>query len=310
MEARTDEPPTHAPPAAPIPAAAEAPIPAAEARQPDPVRIRETLIVAGRTESEYWSDVWRYRELLLFLALRDILVRYKQTAIGVAWAVLRPLLTMAAFTVVFGGIAKLPSGGIPYPVLVFAGLLPWQLFANALSESGNSLVANANLISKIYFPRLIIPAAAALAGLADFLISLALLAAMMLWYGLWPTWRIAALPVFVLLALAASLGMGIWLAALTVKYRDFRYVVPFLIQFGLYLSPVGFSSDVIPGEWRLLYSLNPLVGVIDGFRWCLVGGEAELDLPGLALSAGLTAALLAAAILHFRRTERTFADII
>jgi lipopolysaccharide transport system permease protein len=267
-------------------------------------------VEAGRTERHYWRDLWRYRELFYFLAWRDILVRYKQTAIGVAWAVLRPLLAMLVLVVIFGKIAGLPSDGVPYPLLVFAAMLPWQFFATAFAEAGNSLIGNANMISKVYFPRLVIPASAVIASLADFLVSGVILVALMLWYGVVPDWRILTLPAFVLLAIVAAMGAGLWIAALNVKYRDFRYIIPFIVQFGLYVSPVGFSSQVIPEQWRLLYSLNPMVGVIDGFRWALLGGEAQLYWPGFLLSIGLVAAVAVSGTLYFRRTEKTFADVI
>ncbi len=270
----------------------------------------ELVIEAGRTESQYWQDLWRYRELFYFLAWRDILVRYKQTTIGVAWALIRPLLTMIVFTIVFGKLAKLPSEGVPYPILVFAAMLPWQFFANALSESSNSLITNANLISKVYFPRLIVPASAVIVSFVDFLISGWILLGLMAWYNFVPDWRILTLPLFILLAFAASIGAGLWLAALNVKYRDFRYIVPFVVQFGLYISPVGFSSAIVPEKWRLLYSLNPMVGVIDGFRWAILAGEARLYWPGLILSSGLVALLCASGIWYFRQTERMFADVI
>lgn len=270
----------------------------------------ELVIEAGRTERQYWQDLWRYRELFYFLAWRDILVRYKQTIIGVLWALIRPFLTMVVFTIVFGNIAKLPSGGVPYPILVFSAMLPWQFFANALSECSNSLVANANLISKIYFPRLIVPASAIIVSFVDFLVSGMILVALMAWYNFVPSWRIVTLPLFILIAFAASMGVGLWLAALNVKYRDFRYIVPFLVQFGLYISPVGFSSTVVPPQWRLLYSLNPMVGVIDGFRWAILGGEAKIYWPGFSVSLGLVALLFVSGIWYFRKTERTFADVI
>jgi len=265
---------------------------------------------AGGTEKNYWRDLWRYRELFYFLAWRDILVRYKQTIIGVAWAVLRPLLTMIVFTVVFGVIGNFPSEGVPYPILVYVAMLPWQFFASAVSEASNSLVGNANLITKIYFPRLLIPASAVLTSLVDFLIAGVILIPLMAWYGVWPDWRILALPFFIAAAFAAAMGCGLWLAALNVKYRDFRYVVPFMVQFGLYISPVGFTSQVIPESWRLLYSLNPMAGVIDGFRWSLLGGATQLYVPGLALSLAVVVVLLATGFMHFRRTERAFADVI
>jgi lipopolysaccharide transport system permease protein len=270
----------------------------------------ELIIEAGRTESQYWRDLFRYRELFYFLAWRDVLVRYKQTVIGVLWAVLRPLLTMAVFVFIFGRIAKLPSDGVPYPVMVFAAMLPWQLFATSLSEGSNSLITNSNLISKVYFPRLIVPASAVIVSFVDFAISLGLLGLLMLWYHVWPTLYLLALLPFTLLALLASAGAGLWLAALNVEYRDFRYVVPFIVQFGLYLSPVGFSSSIVPEKWRLLYSLNPMVGVIDGFRWAISAGKASLYLPGLLTSLLVTCALLATGIWYFRKMERTFADVI
>ena len=271
---------------------------------------KELVIEAGRTESQYWKDLWRYRELFYFLAWRDILVRYKQTAIGVAWALIRPFLTMVVFTVVFGQLAKLPSQGVPYPILVFAGMLPWQFFSNALSECSGSLVGNANLISKVYFPRLIVPTSAVIVSFVDFLISGIILLGLMAWYNFVPDWRILTLPIFILIACAASMGVGLWLAALTVQYRDFRFVVPFIIQFGLYISPVGFSSAIVPEQWRLLYSINPMVGVIDGFRWAILGGNASIYVPGFLLSVGLVFLLLWSGIWYFRKMERTFADVI
>ena len=271
---------------------------------------QELIIEAGRTESQYWKDLWRYWELFYFLAWRDILVRYKQTIIGIAWALIRPFLTMIVFTVVFGKLAKLPSEGAPYPILVFAAMLPWQFFANSLAECSNSLIANANLISKVYFPRLIVPASAVIVSFVDFMISGMILLALMAWYDFLPSWRILTLPLFILVAFAASMGVGLWLSALNVQYRDFRYIVPFIIQFGLYISPVGFSSSIVPQQWRLLYSLNPMVGVIDGFRWAILGGEAKLYWLGFTLSVGLVALLFVSGIWYFRRMERTFADVI
>lgn len=271
-----------------------------------------TLVIEpGKSAGHYWADLWRYRELFFFLSWRDILVRYKQTVIGIAWSVLRPLLTMIVFTIIFGKFAKFPTeGGAPYPVLVFAAMLPWQLFANTLSETSNSLITNASMISKVYFPRLIIPASAVIVGLVDFIISFLILGLLMLWYGFIPDWQVLALPLFIILALATALGTGIWMAALNVKYRDFRYIVPFMVQFGLYISPVGFSSTVVPEQWRLLYSINPMVGVIDGFRWSLLGGDTQLYLPGLAVSVVLTTLLLWSGLKYFRSVERTFADVI
>jgi lipopolysaccharide transport system permease protein len=268
------------------------------------------IIEAGRTEKHYWADLWRYRELFYFLAWRDILVRYKQTAIGITWALLQPFLTMIVLTVVFGKLAKLPSEGVPYPILVFAAMLPWQFFANSLSACSNSLIVNANLISKIYFPRLIVPASAVVVSFVDFLVAGTILLALMAWYNFVPSWRIVFLPVFIAIAAVASLGAGLWLAALNVRYRDVRYIVPFIVQFGLYISPVGFSSSVIPEKWRLLYSLNPIVGAIDGFRWAILGSESDLYLPGFILSLGLLTLLLGSSIWYFRKVERTFADVI
>jgi lipopolysaccharide transport system permease protein len=270
----------------------------------------ELIIEAGRTESQYWKDLWRYRELFYFLAWRDILVRYKQTVIGIAWALIRPFLTMIVFTIVFGKLAQLPSGGVPYPILVFAAMLPWQFFASALAECSNSLIVNSNLISKVYFPRLIVPSSAVIVSFVDFLISGMILLALMIWFNFVPDWRILTLPLFILLAFAAAMGAGLWLAALNVKYRDFRYIVPFIVQFGLYISPVGFSSSIVPPQWRLLYSINPMVGVIDGFRWAILGGEAQLYWPGFLVSTALVAFLLLSGIWYFRQTERTFADVI
>ncbi|HTV26226.1 MAG TPA: ABC transporter permease [Xanthobacteraceae bacterium] len=269
------------------------------------------ILEPGRAERHYWGDLWAYRELFAILAWRDVVVRYKQTVIGIAWALLRPLLTTLIFTVVFGRIAKLPSsGGAPYPVMVFAGMLPWFLFSTILSEASSSLVGNANLVGKVYFPRLIIPSSAAVVALVDFAINLAILFALMLWYGFWPGWQIALLPAFVVLAVLASLGPAFLLTALNVKYRDFRYVIPFIVQFGLYISPVGFSSGIVPEKWRLWYSLNPVVGVIDGFRWCALGGSSVIYLPGFLLSLAVVGFLLWLGIHHFRRTEKSFADLI
>jgi lipopolysaccharide transport system permease protein len=271
---------------------------------------KEFIIEAGRSESQYWKDLWHYRELFYFLSWRDILVRYKQTAIGIAWALIRPFLTMVIFTLVFGTLANLPSEGAPYPILVFAAMLPWQFFANALSECSNSLIINANLISKVYFPRLIIPASAVIVSFVDFLISGMILLGLMAYYNFIPDWRILTLPLFILIAFAAAIGTGLWLAALNVQYRDFRYIVPFIVQFGLYISPVGFSSSIVPEQWRLLYSLNPMVGVIDGFRWAILGGRTQIDWAGFLLSNTLVLLVLVSGIWYFRRMERTFADVI
>src|SRR5215831_17330548 len=244
---------------------------------------QETIIKAGRAESHYWRDLWHYRELFRVLAWRDVSVRYKQTVIGAAWAVIRPFLTMVVFTVIFGRLANLPSDGTaPYAIMVFAGMMPWTFFSSALSDTSNSLVGSANLISKVYFPRLIVPMAAIGVAFVDFTINFVILVGLMIWYQFVPGWQIVLLPVFVALALLAGLGPGLWLTALNVKYRDIRYIIPFLVQFGLYVSPVGYSSNIVPEHWRLIYSLNPIVGVIDGFRWCILG--SQLYLPGLILS--------------------------
>lgn len=273
-------------------------------------QVPELIIEPGQGLQHYWRDLWRYRELFLFLAWRDITVRYKQTTIGVAWAIIRPLMTMVVFTVVFGRLAGLPSeGDAPYAILVYAAMLPWQFFANALSESSNSLISNAQMITKVYFPRLAIPLAAVMVSFVDFLVSFVILLGLMLYYQSWPTLRLFALLPLILLAFGAALGGGLWMASLNVKYRDFRYVIPFVVQFGLYLSPVGFSSSVVPEQWRLLYSLNPMVGVIDGFRWAIVG-NAEMYWPGLVLSIVLTGLLLSGGFWYFRKTERSFADVI
>ncbi|MBE9218276.1 ABC transporter permease [Dolichospermum flos-aquae] len=270
----------------------------------------ELIIEAGRTEKQYWQDIWRYRELFYFLAWRDILVRYKQTVIGIIWALIRPFLTMVVFTVVFGQLAKLPSEGAPYPILVFSAMLPWQFFSNSLSECSNSLITNANLLSKVYFPRLVVPTSAIVVSFVDFMISGMILLALMAWYNFVPSWRILTLPLFIGIAFAASMGAGLWLASLNVQYRDFRFIVPFIVQFGLYISPVGFSSSIVPEQWRFIYSLNPMVGVIDGFRWTILGGESKLYLPGFILSMMLVVLLLLSGIWYFRKMEQTFADVI
>jgi lipopolysaccharide transport system permease protein len=272
--------------------------------------VNKLQIEAGRTERQYWRDLWRYRELFYFLAWRDLLVRYKQTVVGMAWSLIRPILTMAVLTVVFGKLGKMPSGGIPYPLLVFCGMLPWQFFSSALSDSGNSLVGNSNLISKVYFPRLVIPASSVITSFVDLLIAAIFLVGLMIWYRFLPPPAIAFLPAFILLAFAASLGAGLWIAALMVEYRDFRIIVPFVVQFGLYISPVGFQSSMVPERFRLLYALNPMVGVIDGFRWCLLGGQQRIYLPGLAISVTGVVVLVITGIWYFRRTEQTFADVI
>ena len=280
----------------------------------------DLILEAGCAEKNYWRDLWRYRELFIILAWRDVTVRYKQTVIGVAWAVIRPLLTTIVFTVVFSKIAKLSApAAVPYALLVMAANLPWQFFATAMSEASNSLIGNANLISKIYFPRLIIPAGSVITSFVDFLITLGLMALMMVWYQFMPDFRLLALPLFTLLACGASFGIGLWLCALNVEYRDFRYIVPFVVQFGFFLSPVGFVTTRVPVIWqwhgwdipaRLIYSLNPMVGVIDGFRWSLLAGKSPLDVSTVVASIVLTVILSVTGIWYFRKMERTFADVI
>jgi lipopolysaccharide transport system permease protein len=274
-----------------------------------PQELPELVIEAGRAERHYWRDLWRYRELLGFLAWRDIKVRYKQAVLGVAWAVVQPAITTAIFVFLFGNLAKMPSGGVPYPLLVLAGLLPWQLFAAALSGSSGSLVSNASLISKVYFPRLLVPLSSVGVALVDFAVVLVLFTGLSAWYGHWPTWHWLVLPAFILLALAAALGAGLWLTALTVRYRDFRFIVPFLLQIGVFVSPVGYRTDYFP-NWRDLLALNPLTGVIDGFRWCLLGGTHQFSAWGLGTSIFLIALFCVTGVWFFRRTERGFADII
>jgi lipopolysaccharide transport system permease protein len=269
------------------------------------------VIEPDRTERNYYADCWRYRELFMILVWRDIAVRYKQTIIGVAWAVIRPLLTMVVFTVIFGRVAGLPSdGNVPYALLVCAGMLPWTLFATTLSDASNSLVSNAQLISKVYFPRIIVPLAVVTAACVDFLLSFIILLGLLAYYHFVPRWHILLLPLFVVLALLVSLGPGLWMTALNVKYRDFRYVIPFIGQFGLYISPVGFSSQVISTRWKLLYHVNPMVGVIDGFRWCILGGASPIFWPGFVLSLACVACFLWLGISQFRKMEQSFADLI
>jgi lipopolysaccharide transport system permease protein len=277
----------------------------------------EITIRSGRDETGYWRDLWRYRELFVFLAWRDIIVRYKQTVAGSTWALIRPLLTIIVFTVIFGRMGKFPSDGVPYPILVLAGMLPWQFFSNAISSATHSLVNNNTLISKIYFPRLIIPISTFGVAIIDYLITLGILAAMMAWYNVMPTWRLLCLPAFTLLAVAAALGPGLLISALMVEYRDFKHIVPFFVQFGTYVSPVGFSTSVVPEQWRMLYACNPVVGVIEGFRWCIYGGQTGdgdknsiLSTEELLISCGIVLILLVLGVWYFRRTEKTFADLI
>ena len=272
----------------------------------------KTLIIeAGRTERHYWADLWRYRELFYILSWRDISVRYKQTVIGVVWAFLRPFLTMVVFTVIFGKLAKLPTeGNAPYAIMVYAAMLPWQFFASSVSEASNSLIGNTQLITKVYFPRLIIPVSSVITSFIDFLVSFVILIALMLYYRFMPSVNMLLLPVFLLVAFTAAMGIGLYITALNVKYRDFRYVIPFLVQFGLYISPVGFSSSIVPEKYRLLYSLNPMVGVIDGFRWAILGGESAIYWPGFLLSFVVMTFFLALGVRTFRKMEKTFADVI
>jgi len=270
----------------------------------------EFTIESGKAERHYWMDLWRYRELFYILAWRDIAVQYKQTIMGVLWAVLRPLLTMMIFVVVFGKIAKLPSEGVPYPIFVFAAMLPWTFFATAFSSAGNSLVGNASLISKVYFPRLIIPAASIIVSAVDFLISFTILIALMFWYSYFPTWHILTLPLFLLLGFFAAFGSGLFIASLNVKYRDFKFIIPFVVQLGLYISPVAFSTTLVPEKYQLLYYMNPMVAVIDGFRWAITGGKTAFNSTELIVSITVVSLLCVFGAIYFRKTEKTFADVI
>ena len=256
------------------------------------------------------GEVWQFRDLIYFLAWRDVLVRYKQTALGILWALIRPLLTIVIFTIVFQRFAGVPSGDLPYPVLALAGLLPWQLFSTAFAESSGSVVANAQLVSKVYFPRLIMPLSAIVAGIADFFVALVMLAGLLIWYQVPVSPNILWMPLFLILCLVTALGCGVWFAALYVRYRDVRHLTPFVLQMGLYISPVGFPSSIVPEKWRFLYSLNPMVGVIDGFRWSLFGGTNPIYPPALAISMVGSILVLIAGAYYFRNTERLFADII
>lgn len=272
----------------------------------------DTIIIEpGKTEKNYWQDLWRYRELFYILSWRDVKVRYKQTVIGALWSIVRPLLTMIIFTVIFSKVAKVSAGvNAPYAILVYAGMLPWTFFSTALSEASNSLIGNANLITKVYFPRVIIPTATVMTSLLDFLISFVLMFALYAWYSYAPDWHIFLLPLFLLFAFIASMGAGLYITALNVKYRDFRYIIPFIVQFGLYISPVGFNSDRIPEKWRLLYAANPVVGVIDGFRWCLLRGEQTLHWDTLVISGATSLILMWLGVYQFRKMEKSFADLI
>ena len=276
---------------------------------------QRTIITPENSNSNYWKDLWNYRELFYFLAWRDVLVRYKQTAIGIAWSVLRPLLTIAVFWFI-GWMFELPDDGVPRILLVTAATLPWQFFSTAFSEAANSLIANQNLLTKVYFPRMIVPANTIIVCLIDFFISFAILIVIMIALQYNPGWQILMLPLFLLHAVIAAMGAGLLVSALNVKYRDFRYIVPFVVQFGLYISPIAFSSQSIYGstklpEWiKFIYSLNPMVGVIDGFRWCITGGQLELNIQGFFVSIAITLLLLVAGITYFRRMEKHFADVI
>jgi lipopolysaccharide transport system permease protein len=270
----------------------------------------ETLVIqAGQAEQHYWRDLWRFRELLGFLAWRDIKVRYKQAVLGITWSVIQPAVQTVLLTFVFSKLAKMPDGGVPYPLLVLAGLLPWQLFSSAFGGASNSLVGNANLISKIYFPRLIVPLSALAVALVDLLILLVISFPVTLLYGVMPTWRLLLLPVFIFLGLLVAFGAGLWITALTVKYRDFRFISPFLLQIGLFVTPIGYRTDFLP-NWRDLLALNPLTGVVNGFRWCLLGGDMDFYASGLIMSLLISAILLGTGLWYFRGTERQFADVI
>lgn len=277
----------------------------------DPAAQRILVLEPGRAQQNYWRDLWAYRDLFAILAWRDVTVQYKQTIIGVTWAVARPVLIVVVLTTVFGRLAKLPSdGATPYLLVVFAGMLPWLLFSTILGAASNSLIGNATLIGKVYFPRIIIPVSSAFVALIDFAINLLLLLGLMVWYGFNPQWRFMLLPCFIVMTVLASLGPALILATLNVKYRDFRFLVPFIIQFGVYVSPIGFSSAAVPREWRFWYSLNPVVGLVDGFRWCLLGGESRVYFPGFFISLAVVGLLLWIGIVYFRRAEKTFADVI
>jgi lipopolysaccharide transport system permease protein len=270
----------------------------------------DLIIEPGRSKINYWKDIWHYRELFYFLAWRDILVRYKQTVIGLSWSLIRPLLTMVIFTFVFGRLAKLPSNGVPYPILVFSALLPWQFFSTSFTEVSNSLIGNTNMLTKIYFPRVIIPVSTVIVNFVDFLVSFVILCGLMIGYHFVPSWNILFMPLYLVLVLLISMGAGFYIAAVNVKYRDFRYIVPFIVQLGLYISPVGFSISVVPERWKLLYSLNPMVGVIEGFRWSIIVKSDHIYFPALIMSIVISILLFILGIWYFRKVERNFADII
>lgn len=273
------------------------------------MQTEEIVIRPGLSEKNYWKDLWRYRELFYILSWRDIKVRYKQTVVGAAWSIIRPVITAVIFTILFSKVAKLDNPGVaPYALMVFAGLLPWQFFANALSESSNSLVGNSNLITKVYFPRMIVPASSVITSLVDFAISFGIFLVMLVWFQFLPPVQVLALPLFIVLAFLCAVGIGLYLTALNVKYRDFKYIIPFIVQFGLYITPIGFSSAVIPEKWRIVYALNPMVGIIDGFRWCLLGDP--FNPVSLGISIAITVMALLIGIRYFRKVEKTFADNI
>jgi lipopolysaccharide transport system permease protein len=270
----------------------------------------DIIIEPNKGITKYWQEIWNYRELLYFLSLRDFLVRYKQTVVGIAWAVIRPLITMIVFTIVFGKIANLPSDNIPYPLLVFSAILPWQFFSSILSESSSSIISNASIISKIYFPRLIIPVSTSFVCLVDFLVSFSILIFLMLWYHYIPTLKILLLPILILLTVFCSLGFGIWLSALNVKYRDFRYLIPFIIQLSLYISPIGFKSEIVPSNWIFLYSINPITGIIEAFRYVLLDKNTPYLFMQLSISIIVSAIVIITGTIYFRRVERSLADFI
>lgn len=270
----------------------------------------EIIIKPGKSIGHYWKELISFKELFIILAWRDITVRYKQTVLGILWTIIRPLLTMIVLTVVFSKIAKLPSEGVPYPLLVLVGMVPWQFFSSSLTESSNSLISNSSLLTKVYFPRLILPASTIIACLVDFLISLILVFLLMIYYHHVPSIKILFLPLFLIIIIFSSLGAGFFIAALNVKYRDFRYIVPFFVQFGLYITPVGFTSKIVTEKWKLFYYLNPMAGPIDGFRWALLSTESQIYFPGLVLSSFVTILILIIGTLYFRNTERKFADLI
>lgn len=270
----------------------------------------EIIIDPNKKRSHYWLDVWKFRELFYFFAWRDLLVRYKQTFIGVAWSVIRPLLTMVVFTAIFGSLAKLPSHGVPYVLLVGAAMIPWQFFANSFADASNSLIGNSSMLTKVYFPRFIIPVSTIIVSLVDFFISLLILFLLMMWYHFIPGVKIISIFFFLFIAIITSLGAGLFVSAMNVKYRDFKFIVPFIVQFGLFVSPVGFSSSIIPQQWKFIYSLNPMVAVIDGFRWAILGGEYVIYVPGLIASIVIAILLLITGIKFFRSTERRLADFI